>query len=376
MFNDQPRGVHNSIMEMENNFKYIVYITTNLVNKKIYIGVHKTTTPFHFDGYLGNGVRIQDKHTYKFSKTPFQMAVNKYGVNNFLRKTIKVFDTLSDALSLEKVLVNEEFIKRNDTYNIALGGGLPLVPTKTIYQYTLEGVFIKEWPSITEASIYYKCSNSTIGKAIFDRTPSVGFLWTDYKYEKIELNSFKIDENKTVVYIYDTNGVFIEEFKSIGEASRKLQIDVQTISKSIRGKYCVNKQYYCSDIKYDIFPIPPKTDHKKDKLYQYDLQGNFIKEWENYNEVKKFFKKDIGIHAAIRLNNSCMGYQWSWEKLPNMKALSPKTKARKVGKYTMEGELIQIFNTVRAAKADTCGAARAVKGLRKSAGGYLWKYIE
>lgn len=38
--------------------KYIVYLTTNLVNKKIYIGVHGTENPDKFDGYLGNGVKI------------------------------------------------------------------------------------------------------------------------------------------------------------------------------------------------------------------------------------------------------------------------------------------------------------------------------
>jgi hypothetical protein len=38
--------------------KYIVYLTTNLVNKKIYVGVHETETPYEFDGYLGDGVTV------------------------------------------------------------------------------------------------------------------------------------------------------------------------------------------------------------------------------------------------------------------------------------------------------------------------------
>ena len=156
--------------------KYIVYLTTNLVNKKIYIGVHQTENPDKFDGYLGCGVKINDRNTYKHSKTPFSTAVNKYGVNNFIRKTLKVFDTLEEALNLEIELVNEDFIKRSDTYNITLGGGMPPKITKTIYQYSLEGEFIKEWPSITEASMTLKKSNTSIGQAIFDRTPSSRFF--------------------------------------------------------------------------------------------------------------------------------------------------------------------------------------------------------
>jgi len=365
-------------MEIENNLikKYIVYLTTNLVNDKIYIGVHGTYTPYKFDSYLGDGVKINDKYTYMYAKTPFEAAVKKYGPSNFKRKTVKVFDTLEDALDLERWLVDEEFIKRKDTYNIALGGGIPPVVTKTTYQYSLNGDFVKEWPSITEAAVNYRCSSSSIGKAIFDRTPSLGFLWTDYKYDRLDLNSFKIDENKTYTYLYDIEGNLINEFNSIVECAKFINEDVSKVSKSIRGKFSVCKQFYCSDIKYNKFPIPENVNHKSDKLYQYDLQGNFIREWENYSEVKKYFGKDIGIHAAIRLNNSCMGYQWSWEKLSHMKELKPKTKARKVGKYTMDGVLIQTFNTVREAKKDTCGAPNVLTGRRKSAGGCLWKYID
>jgi hypothetical protein len=48
---------------MKNNFKYIVYQTINLVNNKIYIGVHRTN-PDIFDGYIGNGVQqtLEEQH--------------------------------------------------------------------------------------------------------------------------------------------------------------------------------------------------------------------------------------------------------------------------------------------------------------------------
>ena len=104
---------------MENNqTKYIVYCTTSVVNKKINIGVHQTNRPYEFDGYLGTGVYISRTSTYEHSKCPFQFAVKTYGVNKFIRTTIKVCDTEEDALFLESELVNEEFLKRTDVYNI------------------------------------------------------------------------------------------------------------------------------------------------------------------------------------------------------------------------------------------------------------------
>jgi hypothetical protein len=39
--------------------------------------------------------------SYENPSSPLQYAVKKYGVKNFKRTTIKVFDTLEEALALE-----------------------------------------------------------------------------------------------------------------------------------------------------------------------------------------------------------------------------------------------------------------------------------
>lgn len=189
--------------------KYIVYLTTNLVNGKIYVGKHKTMNPDVFDGYLGNSVWVNDRHSYMFGKEPFCKAVAKYGPKQFKRKVLKVFDTEQEALDFEGEIVNEEFIRRKDTYNITLGGGQPPVQCKVIYQYSLEGEYIKEWPSITEASIEYKCSSTSIGRAILDSTPSLGYLWTDFKCGHLDVEKFKIHENLVEIYQYDINGQYL-----------------------------------------------------------------------------------------------------------------------------------------------------------------------
>ena len=97
--------------------KTILYITVNTINNKIYIGVHSTKNPDIFEGYLGCGCYFNQPSTYKNSKTPFQYAINKYGVNAFRRYTLAVFDTAEEAFSLESKIVNEEFIKKPYVYN-------------------------------------------------------------------------------------------------------------------------------------------------------------------------------------------------------------------------------------------------------------------
>lgn len=86
---------------------YTVYQTTNSVNGKIYIGVHKTTDPD--DDYLG-------------SNRVLKAAIEKYGKEKFDKEVLYVFDNEEEMFTKERELVNEEFITRDDTYNIGLGG--------------------------------------------------------------------------------------------------------------------------------------------------------------------------------------------------------------------------------------------------------------
>ena len=142
--------------------KYIIYLTTNKINNKIYIGFHETEDPTVFDGYLGNGVNVKHPKSYNNPKTPFQSAVKKYGINNFHRQTLHVFDDKDEALKMEEFLVDLDFISRTDTYNITIGGGLPPDLSKTIYQFDLDGNLIKEWKNQVEVCKFYKCGKDRI----------------------------------------------------------------------------------------------------------------------------------------------------------------------------------------------------------------------
>jgi hypothetical protein len=86
---------------------YILYKITNLINGKIYIGVHSTTDLD--DGYMGSGELIKS-------------AIAKYGIENFQKEVLENFSSRSEMYLKEKEVVTEEFVARTDTYNLTKGG--------------------------------------------------------------------------------------------------------------------------------------------------------------------------------------------------------------------------------------------------------------
>lgn len=86
---------------------YTVYQITNLVNNKIYVGVHQTDNLE--DGYMSSSYSIA-------------AAMKKHGKENFIKTILHYCDDEPTMYAKEAEIVTESFIGRPDTYNIKLGG--------------------------------------------------------------------------------------------------------------------------------------------------------------------------------------------------------------------------------------------------------------
>lgn len=84
-----------------------LYQITNLINNKIYVGIHKTN--IIDDDYMGSGKVIK-------------YAIEKYGIENFKKEILEFFDTYEEALIRETEIVTDEFLLREDVYNLRRGG--------------------------------------------------------------------------------------------------------------------------------------------------------------------------------------------------------------------------------------------------------------
>ena len=86
----------------------IVYRTENVVNGKFYYGVMSENN-CKASTYLGSGKLLK-------------RAIDKYGRDKFVRRTIAKFATVDEAYDFEALVVDQDFVDRDDCYNIKLGG--------------------------------------------------------------------------------------------------------------------------------------------------------------------------------------------------------------------------------------------------------------
>lgn len=332
--------------------KYIVYLTTNLVNKFIYVGVHKTEDPDKFDTYLGCGVYTNSPKSYNHRETAFQCAVAKYGPKNFLRKTIRVCDTLAEALELEAKIVTPKFIERTDVYNQTVGGGYSPSPEKQIYQYDLEGNFIKEWDSIKSITESCKVNKDRVRMILNDKRSFEASYWSEECFLKLDIKEYR-PSTRGSIRQYTTEGRFLRSFRNTTEASIALDIDRAKITNAIYGKYATDGYWFLKEDE-TIESYLNGSIKREPKIYLYTKDGVFYKEYDNISIVKKEFKINKNdLKRAIKNNNFFENYYWSYTKYDNILLENPELEhrtPRKVYQYTLEGDFVREWSSITECK--------------------------
>lgn len=183
---------------------YTVYKTKNLENGTEYIGYHATKKLD--DGYLGSG-------------TILQKSLKKYGTKSFKKEILFIYSSSDAALKKEAELVNEEYIKRNDTYNIVLGGGKGYSEMVSCINIETDKVCQIHQKDFDENPKYIGITKNKVSvKFRHDRSiPSKYIHVNDYD-KKIHISNWELScEGKT--HVYDnidktTKLVFDEEYKN------------------------------------------------------------------------------------------------------------------------------------------------------------------
>lgn len=222
-----------------------VYQTKNLINGKTYIGVRCTDNLN--DGYIGCGVYSQEsavkgveRDIKEGHKGRFKQAVVKYGYTNFKREILSFFDTAEEAYEEEAWLVNDDWVRDKNNYNVSLGGkgghmGFGRLNHKyegDIYIYDkITKEFIGVYESATQIKRTLNHNQASISECLRGKSGGYkNFFYTRNPNNwQEELESFKLSTRDKLryktgvikpVYCFTKDGEFFKKFPSKAEACR------------------------------------------------------------------------------------------------------------------------------------------------------------
>lgn len=314
-------------------FNYCVYYHRNLKNNKLYIGISKDVTK----RWKNNG---KEYITCPY----FWRAIEKYGWDGFEHVILIDNITKKEAELFEKELIKKyQTQDRNFGYNLASGGsggctikGKNHWYSKPVYQYNLDGVFIREWENAQRAAEELKISVSDIHincRKVKGIKKAGNYMWSYDKLthmEKYKKDCFYCEP----IFQLDKNFNIVNEYEDI------LHIDNMIFYRSdiircCNGLSLTTKGYYWC-YKKDIDGLQEcikntkknkkeKRDSKRKHIFQCNISNaTVIKEFITLEEVEEA----VGINK-ITIQAYCnrpelhhgihTGYYWCYkEDLENL----------------------------------------------------------
>jgi len=239
----------------QNSKKCGIYMVKCKINNKIYIGQS-----------IDIG-RRWDQHKYGKGNIILRNAIQKYGLDNFefsiLEEVItenKPKEVITEELYKKEQLWFDKLKPYENGYNINkvakpnetnftrdedFGKKISRIKIennhtgKPIIQYSLDGEFIKEWPSSTSVQRELGFNARNIGGCANKQTfTSNGYIWR-FKIDPLTNDDLSKVKNKRPrtkkVYQYDLQDNLLNVYDSVKEASEKTGLYYNCISECCRG---------------------------------------------------------------------------------------------------------------------------------------------
>lgn len=253
---------------------YCVYKITNKINNKIYVGFHTIKNCNLDDGYMGSGKLIQ-------------RAINIHGVENFEKEIIKIFHNRKDAESLEYDIVNEDFIKRDDTYNIVTGGNV------TILYGEMNGFYKKKHSKESIDKLQSSRNKTITDRGYFKKTEWHGYI------DNIEFHN--ITQLKSLLGYKSIRKIiklFVENNKYMGFVDIAHQQRIEKIYSKI-----IAHELYMRKIKSEMTSIRfkniPKSKEHRDKIGRANKGRH--QWWQNkINKNPEKIRKSAETHTGMK----------------------------------------------------------------------------
>lgn len=242
-----------------------IYKITNQINGKFYIGQTIYEINERMRQHIYTALRRK-------TKTALYNAIRKYGPENFTIEEIDGANSLSELNYLETHYIYKFNTLAPNGYNLSSGGGNNRTHESTkkkiskalkgrkigkyhidclvdrcsikVYQYDLDGNFIKSWKSAIEAARKLEIGNSEINKCCKNQRKSCGgFMWSltkekslpPYKRNSGSIKGRKAPNAKKCALI-GKNGNIIKKYETAKAAAIENNCDHSSVVQVCNGK--------------------------------------------------------------------------------------------------------------------------------------------
>ena len=179
-----------------------------------------------------------------------------------------------------------------------------------VYQYDLNGKLIKHWNTIKQASNELGINTSSISDACKGRQKTAGgFFWS---FEQKQSFDVYVNNKKRVIEQHNYDSSLVREWESIALAARELNIEKTSIYACCVGRNRTAGGFlWC----YKGESVKPYNQKVPKKVYQYTLNGVFVKEWDKATDAAKSIGCDESNICACcnGKTKTCAGYIWRYK---------------------------------------------------------------
>ena len=330
-------------------------------------------------------------------------GVNKTTISAVCRGSVKtaggfLWKYVTNKNTIESIIKNNK--EDHDTKK--------LKRQRAVIQYDLNGNKVKEYSSITAAAQEAEVSRAQIVRVCSSQADKTGggYIWK-YANDKTPVEALvkevklactlaKHAKSKKVIQ-YELNGAKLNEYTSVGEASKKTGAKYSSIASACRGESKTAHGFIWRYTK-DERPLTKTNEvYTNGKLIgfkaivQYDLKGKKIKEYPNNLSVSE----ETGISLEC-VRNACSGrirpihgfiLRYATDPIPEEVVASGVLCTKRVGghnlpkivtQYDLNMNKINEFKSVTEASKETHTSASGISnvclGYMKTSHGYIWRY--
>lgn len=368
---------------------YCVYAHVNKTNGKMYIGITNNIKR----RWVGNGAEY-DKCT-EFYNAIKKHGWDNFEHVILVDKISKQIASIFECELIKKYnLIENGYNSSKGSWNVC-----GVINPQPIYQYDFEGNFIKKWNSVAEANQYFGASNIAVGvyknsyygyQWSYDYVEKMGPYNVENNHLYTPIYQYDLDGNFIKEWTKQKDA--IEQY---GITIRTCAYGQGRTAHGYRWSLVkLDKLPPLPPIEHPKThirrkPLPERSPNAKyensQPVCRFDLDGNLVRTYNNVasiDDIDVNFETIYGLCAKKNSNHVYRGYVWTWYKNINSDYVqsiidSYRKIHQQIIQYDINGNYVATFDTMTSVTEsgyNWVNVSHVCRGIRVLANGYQWRY--